>query len=675
MQIGIKFFLIFLIFLSFPASVQGAIKRIVSLNRPVMYIPSFYNERFLTLDGKKFPQIHDPVTYNQNINLLEANIKIRLVHDTFLSMIRLGAIAHLYSIQGLYDLSPKYESGSTVPGKNMLSSKQTSKDVDEIISFVQERDNISNDTKFIIFADLLHDPGISDKDVMKFIDFMNLPEDFIFTAKSLNVLNDNISLELFFKDELMEAEEQNGEITERTRALEKYAKEFNQKSVKTLIEDDQRLEKYNLTTFSHEIASSFRASLILKLIKEKRLNFKLQTQLGDYFMHELGHNIELTEEEWQETLSELSKDSRVDVNIQNYEGLTFLSYLIELGIEAPIRELVESYGGDVYLKDIYNRSVLQIASEHSRFSIADYLYQLAGNQLNEISYFNGFVTKNFESVILEPISYFDAQYILLPLVESIVNKYGNTSTAHQFIEDLENSLKLPIQDLEKYESIRAQLLQHVFLRGNLTTQILSAVRSGDVNFLQEVVSVKDLEVIDMYLKAQLNDKSTGRLVEISTTHMLIEAIRYNQPESVKFLLSKMDIDLFLNESRSVLLDPLSIALMTSYLIDYEDSEEREKNLKIVNLLLDEKKISTKAQSFLGLEPMQLAVLTGALEVVKRLQKEGIEPPEAEETILNTDITYSALASGKGFVGMAKYLEGLTKKRHGNLSNPCNVVFH
>ncbi len=299
---------------------------------------------------------------------------------------------------------------------------------------------------------------------------------------------------------------------------------------------------------------------------------------------------------------------------------------------------------------------MQIAAESLKYNIASYLYEKAGDQINELSYLNGYVTSTFQPVVLEPVSYFGLSFLTSPVLKTMKYKYGNNQhLLNEINSNFVNSIGNLALSFTAYEDNRVDSLREIFLRQTILSHFLLALREGDTDSLKNIIS-KTPEIVDTVISRDLIEPNSSSKVRVYLTDMLIESIRYNQPGSVKFILEHMK-----GTSLNIgdIMNPLTSAIMTSFLIEYNSEKEREKSLEIINMLIDQKskEIDLRTDSILNLKPIDLASIAGLVDVVKKLHEEhNIPLPIYENGILGTGVDHVDLAYSQGFKVLAQYYE-------------------
>ncbi len=670
--------ILFLSLFLFSFSVQGiGIKRIFFPDNDTMIFKlSAIQEKDLTLDENVLPVTRDPITFYNNLEIYEGREVLYVFYETVIDMLRSNTIITLYQSHDFDNSVSSLKSDNS--DISLIGSTVLNDPVDKIISFIKQQ-NLDNDMKFLIFTYLLHNEKISDKDILKFIDFMKLPNDFVFKGKNLNRLEYDSTtpiLSFYFSQRFASLNDKKSK--EDMKILQQAIGRFFSR-YKDLI------ERYSLTTFSHELVSSFRVSLIEKMIQEKKLNPKVRNFLGNTFLHSLGSNYYLKKRNWVDVITHLMKDSRINFNTKNMEGFTFLTALTESGFQFPIEFLVKNKKSDIFIKDIYNRSLFQIAAENKKYDVASYLYKKGGDKINQLSYLNSYVIDDFRYIILEPTSYFSSRFLTDPILETIQYKFQNDSVDLQNrINTFSNFTNLLDKIVSYYENQREHKLHNIFLDNKLLGMTLIALRNSNINFLKNIILEKP-DIINTRIFADLikadakEGQESQNLGRVLLTDMLTEAIRYNQPESVKFVLDHIrGVDLDVGN----VFNPLTTAIMTTFLIDYSNTTERAKSLKIINMLIDQnmKKIDLNfSDPSLHLKPIELAALAGLLNVVKKLHEEhGISLPFGEEGILGTGVDHVEIANFQGFKKLSLYYEKNFDKDYQdqmeNLEN-CHKTFH
>ncbi len=181
-------------------------------------------------------------------------------------------------------------------------------------------------------------------------------------------------------------------------------------------------------------------------------------------------------------------------------------------------------------------------------------------------------------------------------------------------------------------------------------------------------------------------------------HFLLSAIEMNQPDMVSFFLERMGPaagyvfrphsgnvpELPLEEAKSlfsalsfgkdafdkltekipeyiVFMDPLSEALLVSAglrsELHIENRElEQQNSRKILSALINHKNSDLLFKSFLGLTPMETAILTGHLDVVVELREKDVPLPAAAGGLFGSGAPLKEVARGLGFKKMARYLD-------------------
>ena len=453
--------------------------------------------------------------------------------------------------------------------------------------------------------------------------------------------------------------------------------------IKNLFEsaDVNNLDRYTLTSFSHEIAASPRVKLIARMIRNKKLNPYLRNELGDTFLHTLALNPHLKSGDWEQIISYLNEDSRIDFNIQNKEGMNFIMLLPMSNHQKAIEILLETTFEkiDLYAKDIYGRSSFQIASEYKSYDIASSLYLAGGNKMNDLSLRNSYVAEKFRTVFLLPTSFFDLKLILDPILDTlkIKNTTRRRDTDDFLVKKIYEQYLYTALNMDRSEKIRQHFLNQTLQGDTYISLVYSALREGDSYSLNQLFP-RERVIIDEYMGNYMSEKiidpKTHKERVLYEMHALIESIRYNQPQSVEFIMGRINMKRLFKLSRQYFFfDPLATAFMTSYLIPLDDYEAIKKNTKIINMLISDARSdkpipSEERRTYLqlssqvaGLAPMEFAILKGLYQVVKTLHEDKGIPLPFNKKILNTDIKYSEFIRYNGPSDLEGYYNSISKK--------------
>ncbi len=341
-------------------SVYGTgIRKIYLPQTNLIVKPSSIQEDKFTLSGGILPNPYDPVVFSYNLQAFHRNAKVKTVKHILTDMLRTDTVFTLFQTRHFDDSMASLESSGEGKGESLVIPYSLGNSIDEIRASV-EKQNFSHDMRFLIFTHFLYDQKISDEDVLKLFDSINLPKDFIFTGKSLNILenhSENFLIDFYFKN-------QSGSLNKEEQKNLK----INLDIVRRFLMDKKMMDKYFLTTPSHEISASFRVELIEQMIQQGKLNFKVKDDIGNTFLHVLGSNKHLKKENWINIITHLAEDASVDFDMKNEEGFTFLTVLTSSGFKEPLEYLVNLRGGGRYFYQRYLQS-FSFADSSRKFKI------------------------------------------------------------------------------------------------------------------------------------------------------------------------------------------------------------------------------------------------------------------------------------------------------------------
>ena len=681
MKLFYSFFLLYSFFVQ-----SSGIKTWVDLNNQYDQ-PISFAESELTLEEKNLPEITGPVDFLNFTNLYEKNQLIHLAQDLLLETLRTGVATHI--LKFLQSTGEIPNNSNLLEKKLINSKKEYAVDVDELIQSIKET-KVSKSYQFIAFVDLLYDNSVSDGDIIKFIEFMDLPKDYALNTGELKFFQELKLLPGFF-DKRFGGRDIELNILNKLEEMLYLDVEWettrNEDSVKKAIYSFVETSGARLTTLGHEIARSSRIDLINKFIREKRFNFKQVDAIQNTILHNLSQNLYIDGEHWRTIINDIKRTNPdVDFNVINNEGFAPITFLAERNLFDSLKVFHEKINADIYIKDIYGRSLFQIAAvnlprESVKADTIHYLYQQdTKGEMNKMNFLNQYVIKNYRPVVFKPISYFHVNFVTYHISDMLGVLHGKEIGLAKYKQLLDGVRDFQI-DLATTEKLREDAISSVFLsKDTIFSHILSAIADGDVSFLKKAheSNPKDLnQYLSISVPSNLNKvkNSSEKTKSLSmqkrkiygTTHFFLEAIRYNQPEVVKFMLDKIDI-LSLTENRdpekNTVMDPFIGAILTTQLIGLDDDGGRKKSEEIIDMLIEDERIPVEGKMFVGLRPIEIASLLGRLDIIKLLhKKKDIFLPYGNIFIgkNSTGIEYSDLAFAQGYMKLFDYYNKIAVK--------------
>lgn len=235
-------------------------------------------DQYFTLDSKPIPQIYDSGTFLLSKNMYDADRMENIANRLLLEFLRTGAALNIeYFLQ--FDLSSSQANKKNISEDIAKSIEQNSLDTVQVATEFLKENKVSNDFKFLMLVNLLHNQDVPDKSILEFINFINLPKDYVFSAESLSAsLGQADILEDFLRNQFGKRDI-NDRVTDMFDRLGYEGVNSGREligSVADLMETRVFLPNENqegLTNFQNEIASSPRAYLIKNTLKKKHLIF------------------------------------------------------------------------------------------------------------------------------------------------------------------------------------------------------------------------------------------------------------------------------------------------------------------------------------------------------------------------------------------------------------------
>lgn len=460
-----------------------------------------------------------------------------------------------------------------------------------------------------------------------------------------------------------------------------------------------------LTSFGQVITSSHNTELITKLYSMEGFNPNLtnemeQTPLQSLFMEkELLkdlHQRELPEVNWEMILSAIQNHPEVDFNFKDIEGRTALALASANGYLEAVQLLVEIPSVDLYALDNYGRTVVIMASlsnVDNKKEITRWLIKKGGSQLVVPSIFNEYLTEKLDPVRIETLH---------PLQEIIWQSFSilDQKKEEGFNAYSDSLVKLHEQErrFEESRQIRSSLIE---VMGTSITPyydipVIKAIRNDNAGFFEknynkDVQGFAETVFLSSSLvntrKDHLGNLESGEPFSIGGYNLLLYAIAVNAPEVVEFFLEHLkNPDIFQpsevadenpqNTKDFAYMDPLSEALLLSaqtFSEKYVKNKELEqkKNSKIVQLLMEHPKVNLAFKdNFMNISPMEIAILTGQLHVVKQLDDKEVDFPE--DSLWDTGVKHIEVSDRLGFKGMVDYLKQADLHSAGV---ECKMLFH
>ena len=461
-----------------------------------------------------------------------------------------------------------------------------------------------------------------------------------------------------------------------------------------------------IASFAHLAAIRGRKKLLAMLYSREGFDPNLRDAADRSPLHALfsahGERRHWPLEEWQKLIFAIQKNSKTDFNLKDSHGMTPLATAAFNGLFHAVRVLSEIPEIDLSVKDNYGRTLPIIAStskEPNRREITRFLLQKGGEHLAEVSGLNNYITESLDPVTLAAAH---------PLESARIHAISFLSRKE--IQNPEDFAQLQKRGASLQKVLEARAAIDASLKrdgGGYEDRyfLARAIEESDMDFIAGYQDQKSAGEERNFLEehflffaiyeSNIPGAKRPRIHVFRTGHFLLSAINRNDPYMTNLLLEILKDkghifrpspeslpDLPWEEIQGIFtgtpweksfewlpketseeiffMDPLSEALLVSAAIQSETQIENRdfeirKSQEILKALISHSSLDLSFRSFMNLTPMETAILTGHLDVVKDLQKKGV-PFSAEGSLWETAVPLEEAAREMGFKRMAKYLD-------------------
>ena len=478
----------------------------------------------------------------------------------------------------------------------------------------------------------------------------------------------------------------------------------------------------SMSSLLHEAFSAQRFSVFDALLKSKSVPaFRLN--MPDFLHRSVLHIMSGVEWEKAEPYfkSFMRHHQLVDFNIQEYRGWTPLAYAVaQKGMEALefIRQLLafkERMQLDIL--DSYQRTMITLAVESSAPDLARLLHREGVPHQEKVSANNTFVDQDFR--LFKFITFLGVLFDEFIKVFELDGKAnGSRRYSYEAVFDIlldENLLKEPnflfadryyilfkffykiftFEERQRAEFILAAITEQSSNEVDKElARLLKAIRKGEVSFLRNFFSISEnrlryinrsffhgdytiraprvlslfsLFELRKYFPATVVKGSEESIVaSLRSINLLVDAVRFNQPEIVSLLLETGASPVHPTGSFGIR-DAIAAGILSSKLfLPYEEQFQR--HIKIMKTLLahpDVTKEFLNRSFFFGITYADLATMRGNLSVLRLLYAKGVEVSRSL-SFWKTRASAVDVAEKLNFLGTAMFvLEQKLQKDSGN----------
>lgn len=480
-----------------------------------------------------------------------------------------------------------------------------------------------------------------------------------------------------------------------------------------------------ISSLLHEVFVAERFLVFEALLKSgspSSVELNMPDYMGRSVLHLMtGHPWE-TAKPYFEFLTEYQQ--MIDFNMQEHRGLTPLAYAIAYGDTSSLEWIKQllAFKARMQLNIVDNdqRTTLTLAAERFMPEAARLLYKAGVPRQTEVSATNVFIDENFRPFeFTAPLGVrFDNE--LIQMFDLDVERGNKKISYHAFFETLKgNKMLKELKFLKKHrfyflfkllsavfefeEEVRADFIISSLAgqkpdgendaRTEESFRLLKAVWTGDLSFLQRFFSIPEnrrkylnstflsyvqevhtpntLRVfssleLGRYFRADIQSKKGNVVISVRNMNLLVEAVRFNQPEVVSFLLEAGASPI--QETGSFGIKNAIVAGILSSLVFLPYQEQHQRHKQIMQSLLAHPDVTTEflqGRALFGVSYADLAAIRGNLSVLKLLYDKGIKTSPAL-SFWNTRVSALDVAFSLNFLEIVQFiLEQQLKNDPGN----------
>ncbi len=493
-----------------------------------------------------------------------------------------------------------------------------------------------------------------------------------------------------------------------------------------------------MSSLLHEVFFAQRLSVFNALLKSESISvFQLNTP--DYLHRSVLHL--MSGVEWEKTepyfKSFMRHHQLVDFNMQEYKGWTPLAYAVAnegvLALDFIQQLFAFKDRLQLDLLDSHQRTAVNLAAELAMPDLARFLYEKGVPRQEIVSDNNIFIDKSFRVFkFISPLGVlfdkFSAVFDIGVLVKNNMRaSYKTFTTAvsdgtlskdkdvleayrYYFLFDFFQQL-FQFEEQKRGELILASVTgQHLSSESDRgLARLLKAIRSGDVSFLQDFFSLPGnrkryinqsffyktykiytprvlrlFSVFELKRYFPVNVTQTSAVsieIPLQSVNLLVEAVRFNQPEIVSILLEAGANPIHPTGFFGIR-DALAAGILVGALF-LNRPELYQKHIKIMNALINHPDVTKEflnRASFFGMNYADLATVRGDLSTLKLLYAKGVEVSPTL-SFWKTGVSAVDVAMDKKFIGTGLFvLEQELKKAPNNKGvarqlNQCRRAFN
>lgn len=458
-----------------------------------------------------------------------------------------------------------------------------------------------------------------------------------------------------------------------------------------------------LTSLGHLLALTKDQKLVEYLYTNKDFNPNATDILEMTPLHTLVFSSiqkNMSVQEWKNILEPIRNNQKTDFNTKDLHGQTPIALAATVGSFEALQAMLQQPNVDLYVKDHYGRSLAILSSLFQNAlskQKAQAIINKGGDDTVALSFLNEYLTEDLQLVRLQSIH---------PLAEALSRSSMLLSEKGLYDQETMEKLKNYIERLNENWINRTSMITSMKVHSSLlhptdNSKVMNDIEYDNIQSLEENKELYQQLLGNVWTSLEPTSESP---TFIKNHNLLLHAILSNAPNSVEFLMNHItNPEIFtpsstfseaeLNQHAEIFsipesenvqgivryMDPLTEALVLSSLILQENWEEDknltlEKNSKIIQTILKDEKTDLLFKNFIDLTPIETAIITGQLDVVKYLHEEkGIPIPK--EGLWNTGMSYADLAVQMEFYNMAKYMVELEKEKPASLPpSSCQTPF-
>ena len=478
-----------------------------------------------------------------------------------------------------------------------------------------------------------------------------------------------------------------------------------------------------LTSLLHEAFNANRIRVFSYLLQNTQENINIL----NYVSQNIGHIV--SSAPWTKGsayLPLLLSHPHINWNQQDFRGWTPLFYAVLSSTDysfPSVKLLLKQPQLNLDIVDHDRKSLLLISVETGKPHIAQFLHENGMPMPTYVNLQNSYMDQNFNIIKIEYKTMINLNNLVQPL-----NWFNHRPSFVDFQSIDISQVNLPPQEiwgqfkyyfllhtllsiLQQEESHRHHYIMPFLLERNDKNswigQWIRAIYRGDHVKLTRLLSERDRSILEAplfhvqhevthpyYQQALLSfnllqktkehgisPESSKIIFELSVGSFLDEAIRANQPNSVRFFLSE-GVDPTLNRADILLRNSIITAMLIGDLF-LPDPDSQKEHLRIMDLLMNHPSVDRgflRKEVIPGLTYPDLASFKGHLPLLKQMSKKGATVSK-EGLLWDTKIALRNMAFAFGFLKTAEFVlkeqvqsdpENLELKRELQV---CQRAFH